>query len=133
MQKSIPPDPWDGVFHATKFGPRCCQKIQPAIFAPLDRFKYGSLSEDCLRLNVFAPAWVTQGQQFFPVLVFIHGGGYVSDSSVKYGDIGIARHLVLFYFLEGGIFCFRIFIQVCQQIILVNPLSANNFLIPKGI
>jgi carboxylesterase type B len=30
----------------------------------------------------------------FPVMVFVHGGGFVMDSTVKYGDIGIAKYMV---------------------------------------
>uniref|UniRef100_A0A1I7XS49 COesterase domain-containing protein n=1 Tax=Heterorhabditis bacteriophora TaxID=37862 RepID=A0A1I7XS49_HETBA len=50
-------------------------------------------SEDNLYLNVFTPVWSPPLTNGFPVLVFIHGGGYVGDSAVKYGDIGICRHL----------------------------------------
>lgn len=46
-------------------------------------------SEDCLILNVYAPAnrsSNTNGQQpLLPVLVFIHGGGFTSGSGYSYG------------------------------------------------
>lgn len=59
----------------------------------LDKWKYGHTSEDNLYLNVFTPVWALPADGF-PVMVFVHGGGFVSDSSVKYGDVGICRHLV---------------------------------------
>ncbi|KAJ6473312.1 Alpha/Beta hydrolase protein [Mycena vulgaris] len=36
----------------------------------------GAGSEDCLKINIYAPAGATTGSQL-PVLVYIHGGGYV--------------------------------------------------------
>ncbi|GMS89144.1 hypothetical protein PENTCL1PPCAC_11320, partial [Pristionchus entomophagus] len=50
-------------------------------------------SEDCLYLNLFTPVWQppTEG---FPVMVFIHGGGFTMHDSETYGDEGIARFLV---------------------------------------
>ncbi len=72
-----------------KFGPRGMQK--DALF--IVKWKYGETSDDQLYLNVFTPVW-TPPKDGFPVMVFIHGGAFVSDSSVKYGDIGIAEHLV---------------------------------------
>jgi para-nitrobenzyl esterase len=50
------------------------------------------VSEDCLLLNIFAPGW--ESDHTFPVMFYIHGGGYNFGSSVEYGDIGIADNLV---------------------------------------
>jgi para-nitrobenzyl esterase len=43
-----PPAPWRGTRVATRFGPHCAQAAPP--------FGWASVSEDCLYLNVFAPA-----------------------------------------------------------------------------
>lgn len=64
---------------ATQFGAACLQ-----FSAPLDVFLEAGIStmptkqsEDCLFLNIWAP----QSGRQLPVIVFIHGGGYLSDSS----------------------------------------------------
>ncbi|XP_071825867.1 acetylcholinesterase-like [Apostichopus japonicus] len=75
---------WSGVFNATAFGASCeqCDNV-PAIDA---LYTY---SEDCLFLNIYAPNQTT-GK--VPVMVFIHGGGFTSGSSMadKYSGIPLA-------------------------------------------
>uniref|UniRef100_A0A914BZG4 Carboxylesterase type B domain-containing protein n=1 Tax=Acrobeloides nanus TaxID=290746 RepID=A0A914BZG4_9BILA len=89
FKKPVPPEPWSDTLHATKFASRCVQ-LDPFFFV---KYKLGPCSEDCLYLNVFTPVWEPP-EGGFPVMVFIHGGGYCIDSAVKYGDIGICQHLV---------------------------------------
>ncbi|XP_071839928.1 cholinesterase-like isoform X1 [Apostichopus japonicus] len=75
---------WSGVFNATAYGASCEQYDNlPAIDA---MYTY---SEDCLFLNIFAPNQTT-GKM--PVMVFIHGGGYTSGSSMAdyYSGIPLA-------------------------------------------
>ena len=53
--------------------------------------------ENCLFLNVFTPVWEPDelnSSNGFPVMVYVHGGGYSIDSAAKFGDIGIAKYLV---------------------------------------
>ncbi|MFH4977318.1 hypothetical protein AB6A40_004027 [Gnathostoma spinigerum] len=91
FQKPQPPDPWDGVLQATKFGPRA-----PQTDFLWERWTYRvGKSESCLTLNVFSPAWEPRNDQpnGFAVLVFVHGGGFIIDSAAKYGDEGICRYL----------------------------------------
>lgn len=53
LQRPEPPEPWQGVLEATKFGPRA-----PQVDFFWERWSLGvGKSEDCLRLNVFSPAW----------------------------------------------------------------------------
>ncbi|CAI5455918.1 unnamed protein product [Caenorhabditis angaria] len=82
---------WDGVKKCIRFGPRAPQ----ADFF-WERFTLGvGKSEDCLYLNVFAPTWKAEevSNGLHPVMVYVHGGGFLIDSAVKYGDEGIAKYL----------------------------------------
>ncbi len=65
---------WQGIRRADRFGPVCQQRINPADNG------VGSqpASEDCLTLNVWAPA--TRNSSKLPVMLWIHGGGYVAGS-----------------------------------------------------
>ncbi|CAJ0957978.1 unnamed protein product, partial [Mesorhabditis belari] len=90
FKKPEPPSDWDGTLACTRFGPRAPQ----ADFF-WERWSLGvGKSEDCLNLNVFAPTWSPpNNEDGFAVMVYVHGGGYVIDSAVKYGDVGIAKYL----------------------------------------
>jgi para-nitrobenzyl esterase len=83
----VPKGAWTGVFDATKPGPICPQGQ--------------SFNEDCLSLNIFAPASsVSSGMNSssvptdsaarFPVAVWIHGGGFMFGASslpIYRGDV----------------------------------------------
>ena len=71
-----PIKPWKGVRQATAFGHDCVQKAIPG-----DAAASGSTTaEDCLVVNVWRPATVTSGKKL-PVMVWIHGGGYLNGGS----------------------------------------------------
>ncbi|MBX0329541.1 carboxylesterase family protein, partial [Oscillochloris sp. ZM17-4] len=67
-----PARPWAGLRQADRFGPRAMQ--QP-VFGDMD-FRSDGMSEDCLYLNVWAPA--DSGDARLPVLVYFYGGGFVA-------------------------------------------------------
>src|SRR5204863_5742914 len=63
-----PARPWTGVRECLEFGPVCPQPR--AVLWPLK----APHSEDCLHLNVWAPADRSSGHR--PVMVWFHGGGF---------------------------------------------------------
>ena len=62
------------VLDATAFGPACMQGANPMSDAT-------SYSEDCLTLNVWAPG--VDRRRPSPVVVFVHGGGYIMGSATS--------------------------------------------------
>ncbi|HTX76623.1 MAG TPA: carboxylesterase family protein [Terracidiphilus sp.] len=66
---------WKGERDATKFGAHCAQN---PVFADMI-FQDAGASEDCLFLNVYAPATADKNSAL-PVMFWIHGGGYSGGS-----------------------------------------------------
>ena len=73
-QPPRPVQPWSGVVDADNFGPGCPQHGLGR------RHPTAMMDEDCLRLNVWRSSRATQDSAR-PVMVWIHGGGFVSGSS----------------------------------------------------
>ncbi|MDG4666614.1 carboxylesterase/lipase family protein [Mycobacterium sp. 236(2023)] len=86
-----PVHPWPGVRHCHGFGYCAPQQRMYTILAP---GKYQPTSEDCLTLNVVAPEDSRESAgEPLPVMVFIHGGGYLLGSSATpvYDGASLAR------------------------------------------
>jgi para-nitrobenzyl esterase len=83
--------PWTGVLHAERVAPMCLQALRSRTMNHY--FGNEGISEDCLYLNVWAPARGTK----LPVLVWIYGGGFNvgSASMANYSGEALARNDVV--------------------------------------
>lgn len=85
-QRFMPPakaDPWPGVRPTLSYGNVCPQPISPDIREPqafISDTRYWPASENCQNLNVWTPA--LDGKKR-PVMVWLHGGGFFSGSSME--------------------------------------------------
>jgi len=78
-----PHAPWRAPRAAQSFGTSCAQ------YETMDRFAAPSAAEDCLTLNVYAPAGpVKKGA---PVLVWLFGGGLSAGSANDYDPASLVR------------------------------------------
>jgi para-nitrobenzyl esterase len=77
------PAAWTGTRDASAFGPACEQQLTTY-----------PVSEDCLTLNIFAPASAT-GTSDLPVMVWIHGGAFVTGSGRDFDGSALVRHGVV--------------------------------------
>lgn len=79
---------WEGVYDASRYGASCWQpramqweeeRSNRHHNREFDTGIEAAYSEDCLFLNIWIPATVKKGSRL-PVLVYIHGGGFVEGS-----------------------------------------------------
>lgn len=73
-----PATPWTGVRSADRFAPACMQTVAGSRLPWTEEFMHqGAVDEDCLYLNVWAPA--ARGVRR-PVFVYFYGGGFNEGS-----------------------------------------------------
>ena len=77
-----PPDPWTGVLDATSYGYVCPMlERESAQGELLVAHRYWPKDENCQSLNLWSPG--LDGKKR-PVLVWLHGGGFSSGSSIEH-------------------------------------------------
>ncbi|MDH2443137.1 carboxylesterase family protein [Amnibacterium sp. CER49] len=81
----VPVPPHEGVVRAVEPAPLCPQPLAPGGRLLGDPNRGVTYDEDCQRLSITVPADLAPGERL-PVLVWIHGGSYVSGG----GDLPIA-------------------------------------------
>ncbi|KAM0445076.1 hypothetical protein ACHAPV_009904 [Trichoderma viride] len=83
------PTAWEGVWDATRFGKAAIQIVDTGVELGAES------SEDCLYLNIWTATLDPSAQQ--PVMVWIHGGGFLNGSSSMdvYSGRNLARHGVV--------------------------------------
>ena len=89
------PNRWDGVYHADRKMAQCIQVLRPRDINHF--FGEEPTSEDCLFMNIWAPATATSASRL-PVVVFIYGGGSTVGSSgmALYGGEEVAKRGAIF-------------------------------------
>ncbi len=80
-----PVAPWRGIRDASAVAPTCMQNPAMIPGAPL--------SEDCLYLNVWRPRGA--GARRLPVMVWVHGGGFLVGSPRRFDGAPLARRDVV--------------------------------------
>ncbi|WP_083865076.1 carboxylesterase/lipase family protein [Nocardia brevicatena] len=77
FRRPRPPEPWDGVRDCLTVGQIAPQNMDNTV--PIDRSL--SMGEDCLWLNVWAPAGTADEPR--PVMVWLHGGAYCLGTAAQ--------------------------------------------------
>ena len=90
FKKPVPKHSLDSPFDATKYGKVC---LQMNLF-PFPEDMDVSHGEDCLTLNVYVPVANENGGNDgnIPVMLFIHGGGFMCDSALPYVSDVLSAH-----------------------------------------
>ena len=97
----LPVQPWQGTREALTNPSACAQIASPLGGSDGAESAEVTGSEDCLSLNVFAPAFdsdaVPKGDARLPVLVWIHGGGNsIGDISIyDAGRLAVQQQVVV--------------------------------------
>jgi para-nitrobenzyl esterase len=122
-----PVQPWRGVRYCHGFGSCAPQQRMYTLLGP---GRYQPMSEDCLTLNVVTPTGAaTTADEPLPVMVFIHGGGYILGSSATpvYDGASLARRGCVYVSVN-----YRLGVLGCMDLSSLstaeNPIDANLFL-----
>ena len=97
-QPTVALAPWQGTLEATSVGSICPQTPNPLRIE--GAAEAAEQSEDCLTLNIWAPAFAAD--ELLPVLVYIHGGAFTHGSSTDSPMPGSDWYLQDGSFLAAG-------------------------------
>jgi para-nitrobenzyl esterase len=118
-QPPQPVEPWTGVRDCTRYGPDPIQIVEPV---PLRRSLAPTTSEDCLNLNIWAPAEPVPGGA--PVVVYFDFGGFIAGSASRERNDGSA-------YARRGVVCVAVNHRMGVLGFLAHPaLSAES---PQGV
>ncbi|XP_005076235.1 acylcarnitine hydrolase [Mesocricetus auratus] len=98
------PEPWSGVRDGSSHPAMCLQSLEMMNVQGLKDMKLTlppiSMSEDCLYLNIYAPAHANEGSNL-PVMVWIHGGALVGGmASITDGSVLAATENVVMVHIQ---------------------------------
>ncbi|KAK0411837.1 hypothetical protein QR680_005870 [Steinernema hermaphroditum] len=86
FKKPVEPEGWIDVLETRKFAPTCVPHHRDAIVGPI--------SEDCLYLNIMTPERESKDPEGYPVLFWVHGGGYCLGAANIYGYQNVSDNFV---------------------------------------
>ncbi|XP_038061737.1 neuroligin-4, X-linked-like [Patiria miniata] len=89
FSKPVPKAPWDDVLDATVYGPSC---PQPGLNTSGASLPNTDIDEDCLLLNMFVPHDALALSGPLPVMIFIHGGGFIAGQGMAFDGTVLALH-----------------------------------------
>lgn len=89
----VPKKAWEGTLDATEFGGMPPQQTWSRTGAPAPK-----ITEDCLYLNIQTPA--TSSEEKLPVLVWIHGGGFITGDANSNSGVNFAKQGIVFVSLS---------------------------------
>jgi para-nitrobenzyl esterase len=91
----MPVKPWRGVYNADSMMPQCMQPLRA--FTRDRYYENNATAEDCLYLNLWAPATARRGARL-PVVVWIYGGAFSEGSAsyVMYGGQELVKKGVIY-------------------------------------